>query len=450
MNPEKDDTHRRNIDGSDGAVDSRGLAALTDSLSTICIDTTTTFISSIHVEVRLKKGVSKVDAEKHRSLVRDALLSLENVVNWRPVPITDEHNLSTLVENILVGCSASPEGTSLTLTDSSISDANVHFYRIAEYEAEKQEISADGDPQSASVGSQMWELPCREFDQIWESLVFDDNIKNELLSYVYALLRISDRGANSSILRVNRLILLHGPPGTGKTSLCKGLAQKLSIRLNTRYKQSTFVEINSHSLFSKWFSESGKLVQKMFDQIEELAEDNKTLVFVLIDEVESLSMARASALSRNEPGDAIRAVNALLTQIDRIRRFPNVLVLATSNISKSLDEAFVDRADMSRFVGQPSVYAVYAILSSCIREMQRIGIVETTEVIDPLSSYNEFSPNGHRLMQLSRFAVGLSGRALRQLPVLAYSKVALERLTMKQCLEALQKAIEEKKASSCI
>uniref|UniRef100_A0A914RSN4 ATPase AAA-type core domain-containing protein n=1 Tax=Parascaris equorum TaxID=6256 RepID=A0A914RSN4_PAREQ len=114
---------------------------------------------------------------------------------------------------------------------------------------------------------------------------------------------------------------------------------------------------------------------------------------------------------RNEPGDAIRAVNALLTQIDRIRRFPSVLVLATSNISKSLDEAFVDRADMCRFVGQPSVYAVYAILS---------------------------------------LALGLSGRALRQLPVLAYSKVALERLTMKQCLEALQKAIEEKKASSCV
>lgn len=75
-------------------------------------------------------------------------------------------------------------GTSLTLTDSSISDANVHFYRIAEYEAEKQEISADGDPQSASVGSQMWELPCREFDQIWESLVFDDNIKNEVYFFL--------------------------------------------------------------------------------------------------------------------------------------------------------------------------------------------------------------------------------------------------------------------------
>lgn len=78
---------------------------------------------------------------------------------------------------------------------------------------------------------------------------------------------------------------------------------------------------------------------KMFDQIDEMAEDGKCLVFVLIDEVlifeilfcndksktrslqvESLGMSRDTSTSRGDPADSIRAVNALLTQIDRIRR----------------------------------------------------------------------------------------------------------------------------------
>ena len=52
------------------------------------------------------------------------------------------------------------------------------------------------------------------------------------------------------------------------------------------------MEVNAHSLFSKWFSESGKLVSKLFTSITELVEEEDTLVFVLIDEVESLTSAR--------------------------------------------------------------------------------------------------------------------------------------------------------------
>lgn len=59
---------------------------------------------------------------------------------------------------------------------------------------------------------------------------------------------------------------------------------------------------------------------KMFEKIHAILEDENCLVFVLIDEVESLTKARESSLSSSEPSDAVRVVNALLTQIDYIKR----------------------------------------------------------------------------------------------------------------------------------
>ena len=102
----------------------------------------------------------------------------------------------------------------------------------------------------------------------------------------------SECNVDPMLIGLNRLMLFYGPPGTGKTSLCKALAQKVSIMMSDKYDEFQLVEINSHSLFSKWFSESGKLVQKMFDQLLELLEEPKTFLFVLIDEVESLDPQR--------------------------------------------------------------------------------------------------------------------------------------------------------------
>ncbi len=49
-----------------------------------------------------------------------------------------------------------------------------------------------------------------------------------------------------------------------------------------RYSNARLLEINSHSLFSKWFSESGKLVQRLFSGINELIEEEEGFVVVLI------------------------------------------------------------------------------------------------------------------------------------------------------------------------
>jgi len=61
----------------------------------------------------------------------------------------------------------------------------------------------------------------------------------------------------------------------------------------------------------------------MFTKIQDYIEDPQALVCVLIDEVESLTHARQSSLAGTEPSDSLRVVNALLTQIDQIRRYSN-------------------------------------------------------------------------------------------------------------------------------
>lgn len=107
---------------------------------------------------------------------------------------------------------------------------------------------------------------------------------------------------------------------------------------------------------------------KLFTSIKEVAEDPKSLVIVLIDEVESIAYARDS-VSSNEPSDSLRVVNAVLTQLDQLRNYSNVLVLTTSNLSESIDLAFVDRADLKQYVGFPSVVAIFHIFKSAIDEL---------------------------------------------------------------------------------
>lgn len=55
-----------------------------------------------------------------------------------------------------------------------------------------------------------------------------------------------------------------------------------SLILVYSYEHGKLIEINSHSLFSKWFSESGKLVQKLFAAVTEMVDDESGFVVVLI------------------------------------------------------------------------------------------------------------------------------------------------------------------------
>ncbi|KAG8139654.1 hypothetical protein E2320_002427 [Naja naja] len=269
----------------------------------------------IHVEVHQKSDSTAKKEDIKLSVLK--LLNRHNVVfgDYKWIEFDDCY-LTNNVQSIAI------VDTELQVKDRQPISLNkckliIHIFHLNEEEYATENLDAED---VHSVAANHWLLPAAGFHHLWESLIYDAEIKSDLLNYMTTTLLFSDRNVDSNLISWNRIILLHGPPGTGKTSLCRAMAQKLTIRLSHRYCYGHLVEINSHSLFSKWFSESGKLVTKMFQKIQEYIDDKDCLVFVLIDEVESLTVARSSFQAGTEPSDAIRVVNAVLTQMDQIKR----------------------------------------------------------------------------------------------------------------------------------
>ena len=52
-----------------------------------------------------------------------------------------------------------------------------------------------------------------EYDALWDCLIYDDNLKEEIFRYMQTALIVSSCQVDGSLIGLNRLILLSGPPG---------------------------------------------------------------------------------------------------------------------------------------------------------------------------------------------------------------------------------------------
>ena len=181
------------------------------------------------------------------------------------------------------------------------------------------------------------------------------------------------------------------------------------------YKEGVLFEVNANSIFSKWFGETGKNVQMMFNQIKMEMADPRKMVFVILDECESLTSARREHVQNS---DSIVAVNTLLTEIDRIKNEKNVLVLTTTNITGLVDMAFLSRVDIKMEVGLPTLLAINGIYISALTELQMKGVIKNINF--EKNKNGKGNPSDLQILRkLSDLSLGFSGRTLRKIPLIS-------------------------------
>jgi transitional endoplasmic reticulum ATPase len=181
---------------------------------------------------------------------------------------------------------------------------------------------------TASLG----EIPSYGFERVANL----DEVKQRLTEAVIWQMQEPERFARLGI-EPPRGLLLHGPPGTGKTFVVRALAHESG---------AAFFPVKGAELLDKYVGESERAVREVFARARAVA---PSLLF--FDEIDALAPIRGN--STNSVTDSV--VAALLTEMDGVAERGDVFVIGATNRRDLVDPALLrpGRLETHLFLGMP-------------------------------------------------------------------------------------------------